>query len=147
MAGFGARVLVALRISPQGEVEAAEIAQSAMYDVEGRPRVLADALARFEAVCLREARRWRFDVTVPAGMTPSAEQMTAYVPVIFHGTDFQPPRPGEWRLVVRTPGKEPSWYLPDPTRLPMGVADVGGNGPTKAEDDVRLRSSVAGQVL
>jgi hypothetical protein len=80
-------------------------------------------------------------------MTPSAEQMTAYVPVIFHGTDFQPPRPGEWRLVVRTPGKEPSWYLPDPTRLPMGVADVGGNGPTKAEDDVRLRSSVAGQVL
>jgi hypothetical protein len=146
-AGVSGRVLVAAHVGADGKVLAAQPVQTALYDVNGRPAVLRDAVDQLETAVMRVARGWRFDVTPAPGITPTVEDMTVYVPVIFRGQGYTESKTGQWRLLVRTPRREPTWFAPDPSRLGVGVADVAGEDPATTQQGPRLLSGGPGQSL
>jgi hypothetical protein len=126
---------VALHLGLDGRVQDASVVQSALLDVNGRKAVLEAALKQFETASLRAARRFRFDLTVRDGATPTADDLTVHVPFGFFLGPYSKPKPAEWRLFVRSPMQRPAW-LPADARLALGVEDIaddemrgGQNGP------------------
>jgi hypothetical protein len=124
-ANAAGEAMMAVRVGLDGRVEAAEVVQSAMYDAKARPGTLADAMRNFEKAALRQARKWRYAVTVPEGQTPTAADLTLYHPIRYSTEDHRGMRVGEWRLVTRTPRVAPSWLPAEAATV--GVGEVSGN--------------------
>ena len=127
-AGVSGRVLVALRLAPDGSVADAAVRESALFSVTGRERVLGPALAVLERGATEAVRRWRFDVRVPEGAVPSAENLTGLINVEYLLDDHPRPRPGIWLHETRSAERAPPWLDPMLAERLPDMADVGDGG-------------------
>jgi hypothetical protein len=126
--GISGRVLVALRLAPDGSVVDAHPRESALFSARGHRKALAGALALLERAATDTVRRWRFDVRVPDAARPAPADLTALVAVQYLMSDHPHPRPGVWLHESRSRERSPPWL--DPLladRLP-DMADVGDRG-------------------
>lgn len=127
-AGISGRVLVALRLAPDGSVIDAVPRQSALYTVKGPQKTLGNALATLERGATDAVRRWRFDVQVPEGAYPKAEDLTGLIAVQFIMDAHPDPRPGIWLHETRSRERALPWLDPMlADRLP-DMADIGDRG-------------------
>lgn len=126
--GLSGRVLVALRLAPDGTVVEALARESALYSVKGREKALGGALALFERSATEAIRRWQFDVRVPDGAYPKPEELTGLIAVEYFIDGHPQPRPGLWMHETRSRERSLPWL--DPVladRLP-DLGDVGNGG-------------------
>ena len=137
-ANAAGEAMMAVRVGLDGKVEAAEVVQSALFDAKAKPRSLTDAMRSFEQAAERQARRWTFTVTVPAGHTPSASELTLYVPIRYSTEDHPGMRVGEWRLVTRTARVAPTWLPAEVAGAAPGVGEVAGSLASAANTGLRL---------
>lgn len=122
------RVMVALRLAPDGSVIDAVPRESALYGVKGRDRSLARALAIFERAATQAIRRWRFDVRVPEGAYPTPEQLTGAINVEYLIDDHPKARPGLWLYESRSRERTLPWLDPMLAERLPDMGDLGDNG-------------------
>jgi hypothetical protein len=146
MLGVPGKVLLGLRISADGRVEAVQVIQTQLLGVRGYDRALEAAIRDFERAAVSKARHWRFDVTAKAAALDPRD-MTHVVPVIFEirGKESEPVK--IWRTVVRTPKQALSWLAPVMGVNLPGVADVGGGESLPVASRLQLAQDVVGAVL
>ena len=140
LAGVKGVVHVGLRIGLDGRVAEAAVVRSALLDVNGRKAVLEDALGQFEAASLRAGRKFRFEVAVRDGVTPSPDDLTVIVPFGYYLGKASVPKPGEWRLHVRTPRHDLSWMSSEAKARLAGEAP--GDAAAPAGSRLRLLSAL-----
>ena len=121
------RVMVALRLAPDGSVIDAVPRQSALYGVKGADRSLARGLAILERAATQAIRRWRFDVRVPEGAYPKPEELTAAINVEYL-LDNLKPRPGLWLYEARSRERNLPWLDPMLAERLPDMGDIGEGG-------------------
>ena len=149
-----ARVLVALQFSPEGEVLELLPVQSMLFNTRGNDKLLANAIAQFEAATVEAVKQWRAEVKAGPGAPPTAEDLSAYTtvedvstPQVFGQRHRIPAEPvGEWRMVARGPKRPVSW-LSGTGASPVGVADVNSGETLPLAGAPKFRSPVAGSAL
>jgi hypothetical protein len=131
-------VVVYVRFSPQGRVEDAFPSQSTLFNADGAPEVLAQALQEMEDNAVAAIRQWRADVVVRGG-EPEAQDLTATIPVAYVWNAGQrrrsmlgpqprlrggvPDNLGHWRLERRSALRSVPW-LPDQRLELAGASDI-----------------------
>lgn len=147
-AGVSGRVLVALRLEPDGSVADAVVRESALFSVKGRERVLGPALAVLERGATEAIRRWRFDVRVPEGAYPKPADLTGLINVEYLVDDHPKPRPGLWLHETRSRERPLPWLDPMLAERLPDMADVGEAGHFgTAAPRLRLRAPAASDAL
>lgn len=126
--GLSGRVLVALRLAPDGTVVEAVPRESALYGVKGREKALGSALALFERSATDAIRRWRFDVRVPEGAYPKPEDLTGLIAVEYFVDGHPRPRPGVWLHETRSRERALPWLDPVLAERLPDLGDVGDGG-------------------
>lgn len=121
------RVMVALRLAPDGSVIDAVPRQSALYGVKGADRSLARGLAILERAAVQAIRRWRFDVRVPEGAYPKPEELTGAINVEYL-LDNLKPRPGLWLYEARSRERSLPWLDPMLAERLPDMGDIGEGG-------------------
>lgn len=114
-------VLLAILVSPDGRAKEVLAAQSMLFDVRGRDRVLRQAIRMMEMSARSAARSWTFNVP-PGSRDGSPREMTVYVPVQY--IIDEKPAPGQWRTVVRVPKRFVGWLPGSDPAQAVGVADI-----------------------
>ena len=125
--GLSGRVMVAVRLAPDGSVIDAVPRQSALYLAEGADRQLARGLAILERAATQAVARWRFDVRVPEGAHPKPEELTGAINVEYL-LDNLKPRPGIWLYEARSRTRSLPWLDPMLAERLPDMADVGNGG-------------------
>lgn len=145
--GLSGRVMVALRLAPDGSVVDAVPRQSALYLAKGANRDLARGLAILERAATQAVRRWRFDVRVPEGAHPKPEDLTGAINVEYL-LDNLKPRPGLWLYEARSRTRPLPWLDPMLAERLPDMADVGQGGHFgTAAPRIRLREPANGVAL
>ncbi|GAB2504039.1 energy transducer TonB [Lysobacter humi (ex Lee et al. 2017)] len=139
--GADVDVLVAVRVGLDGRIAEAAVAQSALIGKKGTSNRVAGVLEDFERSSLEAVRKWRVDVQLEPGATPSAEDLSGLVIVSYRidGGGYDTDNPG-WIYQVRTT-KRPAPWLPERLNA-TGVADVGGDAIVPAGAPARLISGL-----
>lgn len=142
--GVMGRVMLAVRVTPEGKTGDVMVLQSLLYDF-GRPLPLSRrALADFEVEAVRAARKWTYKV--PPGPAREVEDMTVTVPVIFFLDDVDLDAPGHWLVVQRVPRQTIPWLPASQERSGLGVASSGG-GVSQFGAGPKLLQDVSGTSL
>lgn len=126
--GLSGRVMVAVRLAPDGTVVDAVPRESALYGVKGGDRSLSRSLAMFERAALQGIRRWRFDVRVPEGAYPRPEQLTGVIAVHYFMDGNPQPRPGMWMYEARSRERSLPWLDPMLAERLPDMGDIGEGG-------------------
>lgn len=147
--GLEANVVMDLLLTLDGHVEQAAIEQTALFNVKGKPELLAEAAQLFEHAALADVKSWRFSVTsrIP---NPSNRDLTVRVPVNFSVPDTGRHRDSNaaWEQIVRTRPRRAPWLPTDPLDQPAGVAEFAdGNIAPVVHRRFRLSTPVAGSAL
>ncbi len=117
-------VLLTVRVGAEGQAEAVVATQSMVYDVRGRPDVLATALEQFEKAAVAAAQRWKFTISAERAALPASER-TVSVPVEYLGDGRRTETvSGVWRTVVRVPRREVEWLRKEQGIQWVGVSDL-----------------------
>jgi hypothetical protein len=131
-AGVSGRVLLGIRFAPDGSVADVVPVQSMLYDVDGRDRVMQQAIRMLERASVDAARRWSASVQAKSDAPTTAKDYTVTTAIEFildtgpsKGSSKPPEeRPGMWRQVSRTPRREMPWLSGLKDVQAVGVADV-----------------------
>jgi TonB family protein len=142
-AGVSGKVLLSLRIAPDGSVAEAVASQSMLFDVGGSDKNLRRAIAMLEESAIAGARRWRFTVPPRLGAAAPTE-MTVSAPVEYRMAKGEAV-PGDWQWVVRVPYRPAAWLPKAPTGSQPGVADLADGELAGGAPALRLAMDVAGQ--
>lgn len=141
--GVSGKVLLSLRIAPDGSVADVVASQSMLFDVAGSEKNLRRAIAMFEESAIKGARRWRF--AVPARLaTATPAEMTVSAPIEYRMAKGEA-TPGDWQWVVRVPYKAAAWLPKAPAGSQPGVADLADGELAGGAPALRLAMDVAGQ--
>lgn len=140
--GADVDVLVAVRVGLDGSVVDAVVAQSALIGKKGKAGEVADVLDDFERASLEATRKWRLEVELEPGATPTAADLSGFVVHRYRidGGGYEKEAQG-WIYQVRTT-KRPAPWLPEALNA-TGVADVGGDALVPAGSPTRLISGLA----
>ncbi len=139
--GLSATVLVALRISPKGDVLEAAVAQSALTGVKASQRAADNWLGEFDRMALAAAKRWKYEAADPAaGDMPETTQL---VPVEF--TVDSPVAPEGWQYASAGIAHPIPWLPPqsqayDATGLKQGES-------LALDSSLKLAQDVIGKTL
>lgn len=145
MRGVMGRVMLAIRVTPEGTTGDVTVVQSLLYDF-GRPLPLSRrALADFEAEAVRASRKWTYKV--PPGPARKLEDMTVTVPVIFIMGDYDLDAPGQWLVVQRIPRQTIPWLPASQTRAGLGLASSGGGSVSQFGAGPKLIQDGSGMTL
>lgn len=145
--GVEGRVLLHLRISPDGRVEDVVAVQSSLANVAGKDELLGKLIAEFEEASLKAARNWRFEVDATALSAEAGEDITFAMPVDYRMWGKKDQSPGAWATEVRGPKRIAPWR--DGTRhsQQVGVSDVSGNEMVYLGGGLKLATEVQGTFL
>ncbi|MBW8823432.1 MAG: hypothetical protein JF567_04220 [Xanthomonadales bacterium] len=143
MANVSGAVMVHLYLNPDGSVADAVIAQSALYNIRGRDKLLDDARKLLERDVLRFARGLKM---APASGSPLVgdNHLVGALPIIFNAREgVRIDNDGKWRLEQRGARNIAPWFVNDPDRW-IGVSDAAGRGfVAMKSDQVKLVASDA----
>ncbi len=131
-------VLVYILVTPDGKVGDVVAAQSSLFNVRGRTKILDEALRILESNTLAAVKKWRFNV--PAGHNVSnPNYMSVAVPVsyIMAGSTSDPV--GQWRLEVRSELKSATWLPSSRLTQAVGISDLKSGEVMPLISRVRLR--------
>jgi hypothetical protein len=141
-----ARVLLGIRVNPDGSVAEVTPIQTALLDVGGRSGAMRDVIKEFELSSVRAAKDWTFNVAAGADdLTPS--DLTVIVPIGFGGGHDEPLKPGEWRHEIRTPRLALPWLPATAQGRQVGVSDVASGEVISLESALALQTDVVGSAL
>lgn len=141
-----ARVLLGIRVNPDGTVAEVVPVQTALFDVGGRAGKMGDVIRQFELSAVRAAKGWTFNVAPgSAALTPS--DLTVMVPIGYGGGSDKPLKPGEWRHEIRTARAVLPWLPATAQGRRVGVSDVGSGEVFSLESALALQTDVAGSAL
>jgi hypothetical protein len=140
-----ASVMLDLKLTSEGQVEQAFVEQTALHNVEGKPRDLENVAQLFERAAVANMKSWRFNVVVNV-LDPKPENLTVRVPVHFSapGLAGAPTYRTGWQQEVRTPRRRAPWLPTGPTTGSIGVAD---SKLAPADRRFRLTAQVTGTTL
>lgn len=150
-----ADLVVYVKLTREGRVEQAFVAQTALLHVSGKPEVLGVATQIFEHQVLADVKNWRFKVVVnDAALTrlqatnpdDAASAFTASVPVEFRiqGHVYHD---SQWQQVVRTDRRKAPWLPAAHAVETIGAGDLASGELVPAANRFRLTAAVAGTVL
>lgn len=142
-AGVSGRVLLAVKVAPDGRADKVAAVQTLLFDVKGRDPVLREAIRQFEHAAVKATSRWRFNVAA-RDTPPSGHDMIVMVPVAYIVGDATVDTAGTWHTVVRAPKRQPEWLEDAPGLQRVGVADVSGAELMPASSVLQLATNVAG---
>lgn len=145
MRGVMGRVLLAIRVTPEGKAGEVMIVQSLLYDINRPTPLTRRSVADFESVALNVARRWTFKV--PPGPARDVEEMTVTVPVVFTMTSYDLDTPGQWVPVLRVPRQTIPWLPASQARSGLGLASSGGGNVSQFGAGPKLLQDVSGMSL
>lgn len=126
-ANVSGAVMVHLYLNPDGSVADAVIAQSSLYNIRGRDKLLDDARKLLERDVLRFARGLKL---APASGSPLVgdNHLVGALPIVFNAREgVLTDNDGKWRLEQRGMRNIAPWFVNDPDRW-IGVSDAGGSG-------------------
>lgn len=146
--GLEAKVIVDVKLTPEGRVDQAVAEQTTLFNVRGTPKDLGNVAEIFEHQALTSIKPWRFNVVVHVP-NPTAENLTVRVPVHFSvvGTPGARDDRTGWQSEVRTPRRRAPWLPTGPTTGSVGVADVADGKLAPADRRFRLTAQVTGTTL
>jgi TonB family protein len=142
--GVMGRVLLAIRVTPEGKAGEVMIVQSLLYDIKRPTTLTRRTVVDFQHVAMNVARNWTFKV--PAGSARRVEDMTVTVPVVFSMGYYDLDAPGQWVPVLRLPRQTIPWLPASQTRSGLGVASSGG-GVSQFGAGPKLMQDVSGMAL
>ena len=134
MANVSGAVMVHLYLNPDGTVADAVIAQSALYSIRGRDKLLDDARKLLERDVLRFARGLKM---APASGSPLVgdNHLVGALPINFNAHEgVRTDNDGKWRLEQRGMRNIAPWFVNDPDRW-IGVSDAAGSGFVAMKND------------
>lgn len=142
------RVLVAMRMTPDGRVAEAIPRESALFHANGSRATQAAALAAMERAAVEGVRAWRFDVRVPEGAQPAPGDLTGLIAVQYTMGEGPMPGPGQWVKEMRTSERVLPWLDSILSAALPDIADVGDAGHFgAAAQRFKLLTPVEGVVL
>lgn len=146
-AGVSGRVLVALRVNPDGSVAEAQVVQSSLFDVRANDKVSAKAMRLLEEASLDAARRWMLSVNLdPSKQTPG--EMTATVPITYIMAEAPAAaQNGLWRQEIRGTKRGIGWLPADPKAQTAGSSDLRDGEMYPVASQFRFVEDVRGQAL
>lgn len=141
--GQTGKVLLAIRIAPDGRVAEAAVLQTLIYDIgqKGSSNHAANSARQFEQNALAAARRWTFNVPPGAEAWTGAE-MTGTTEVEYM-LRYDTSVAGQWVPVLRGPKRPISW-MPTGKREVAAVGTDSGGGLSALESPYRLAEPVDG---
>lgn len=150
-ADVSGRVVVAVRVGRDGRVLEALPRASAVFDRE-RDRTNATTLAKglgaLEGAAVDAIRRWRFDVRIPDGVTPAAEELTVLIPVEWRLEGHRVAKDGVWLRETRSAERTLPWLEPMTANAIPALSVVGKQGHAGLPSPrLRLLTPVAGTAL
>jgi hypothetical protein len=146
--GLEGRVLLYVRVAPDGRVADVAAGQSGLYNPQRElsDKTLAKGLSRFESAALKAARAWKFEVKVNAQQTTD-DDFTIHVPVEFHLSHLGAwVGPGRWYHQVRTPSRPAPWLAQPPVQR-VGVGDVVGGEILPLASALKLKTPLPAAAL
>ncbi len=145
--GVEGRVLLHLKISPEGRVEDMVAVQSSLANVAGKDELLGKLIAEFEEASLKAARNWRFRVDATGSSAEAEEGITFAIPVDYRMWDKKDQERGAWATEVRGPKRVAPWHGDKQHFQQVGVSDVSGNEMVYLGGGLRLATEVQGTFL
>lgn len=143
--------LVTVRLSPTGTVEDILATQTLFLNAKGTPAQFDQARKQMELNATRAISRWRFDVKVPAGLTPRPEQLTGSIMVNYRmtrGIEEKLEQSGQWRQETRTVQQPVPWIIDTHLAQQVRASDMDdGADMFPNASPVRLRDGVIGKAL
>lgn len=137
-AGLSGRVIVAVRLGLDGRVLDAAVRDTALFNVKGTARQVQPYIADFENASLRAIRQWTFKVTLHPGATPTADDMTGLIPVVYAMEDDPTPGMGKWAWELRTLSRPVPWITPQ-LAAELPDSDEVSDGGTFGRANARFR--------
>lgn len=142
-AGVEGAVLLYIRVTPDGRAGDVAAVQSALFNVRGRDKTLAEALRLLENNTVAAAKQWRFNV--PAGRASLVpELMTVAVPVHYTMDRKSADVPGQWRVEVRGLRQSASWLTEARLAQAVGVSDLASGEMMPLDSRMHLREGSLG---
>lgn len=145
--GVEGRVLLHLKLSPDGRVEDVVAVQSSLANVAGKDELLGKLIAEFEEASLKAARNWRFEVDATGLSTEAGEDITFAMPVDYLMWDKKDQKQDAWVTEVRGPKRVAPWRDDKQHFQQVGVSDVSGNEMVYLGGGLRLATEVQGTNL
>ncbi len=145
-AGASARILVAIRANPDGQIVDVAAIQSSLLDTNDSPRLMASAIRQFQDATIKAARQWRVGVSGTIDQA-NRDNLTTTVPVAFTGWKLAVDIPEKWLLESRTPLQDIPWEPKAEGNQRVGVSDVTPGEMIPTASDYKLLSDVIGKAL
>lgn len=145
--GVEGRVLLHLKISPDGRVEDVVAVQSSLANVAGKDELLGKLIAEFEEASLKAARNWRFEVDAEGLSAEAEEGMTFAMPVDYLMRGRKDDKSATWATEVRGPKRVAPWREDERRSQQVGVSDVSGGEMVNLGGGLRLAMEVQGTFL
>lgn len=104
--------VVAVRISPEGQVDDILATQTIFLNAEGHPDEFERARKEMEDNAISAIRRWKFKVVIPPGVEPQPEQLTGTLMinyVMMGRGEKLAKQTGRWRHETRTLNRAIPW--------------------------------------
>jgi hypothetical protein len=141
MSGVGARVLLVLRLDPQGNVVDIHPYQTSLTH-KGSDSQVRTLRKRFESASMAAARHWKYVPGENIGGT--IVESTVIVPIVYHIE--KRPSSSDWTAFVPGPISPAPWV--DPSSVASVDADQLQEGaPAGVDSHFRLKSDVIGKTL
>ena len=144
--GASARILIAIRANPDGQIVDVVAIQSSLLDTKGTQRNMAWAIRQFQDATIKAARQWRVGVIGTIDQT-NRDNLTATASVQFTMPNREIDVPGQWLLESRTPLQDIPWEPKAEGNQRVGVSDVAPGELIPTASDYKLLSDVIGKAL
>ncbi len=142
-AGVEGAVLVYIRVTPDGKAGDVAAVQSALFNVKGRDKTMAEALRLLEKNTVDALKKWDFNVpSGRASLNPAL--MTVAVPVHYTMERNSSDTPGQWRVEVRGSRQSAPWLTESMLAQDIGVSDLASGEMMPLSSRMHLREGSIG---